>query len=133
MKKIILFLLLFMAAALYCRAQNSNDMQARFKFQDAQTAYDNGDYSTTLSKLGEVQKLLGNANPKILYLRIMAEYKSIDFADEYANIPLLRALKKNADAYMQKYVANAGEDKARDLKRGLCLKAGRHVNAITQI
>jgi cell fate (sporulation/competence/biofilm development) regulator YlbF (YheA/YmcA/DUF963 family) len=71
---------------------------AKLKFEDAEKAYQAGEYDKTLSLVTEVEKMLNGTSPKTMYLRILAsEKKGIsDFAT-------LSALRKNCSEYLNKY------------------------------
>ncbi len=115
MKKQLLTLLFVSAIVQYSSAQNNNEMVVRLKYEDAETAYNSGNYSLVLTKLNEVDKDLGKQTPKTLYLRIMAQYKSLNY-DVYGNVPLLQALKKNVAQYVKVYGGQeALADKLRDI------------------
>lgn len=68
MKKDLLFFLLFSI----CNLSFSQNQEAINKYQDAELAFNNKDFKTTLDKLNEAEKLLGKSLPKITYLRILA-------------------------------------------------------------
>jgi TPR repeat protein len=115
MKKVILFCLLVFAMQ-HLGAQTA---VAKLKFEDAETAYAEGDYTTTISKLQEAEKLFGKANPPIMYLRVMAGKKLLDqsgnrFGEEWAN--QFFTLKKSCDFYLKQYESlDNNEDKYRDV------------------
>jgi TPR repeat protein len=59
-------------------AQN-NDMKARIEYEDAETAYQNGDYEKTITHLTETEKLLGFWTAKAGYLKIIVLDRIIDY------------------------------------------------------
>jgi uncharacterized protein len=89
----------------------TQDAIAKIKFEQAEEAYTKNDFTTTLFQLDEAQKILGATNPKILYLRIMAQAKLID--DDSALLP---ELKRNCSFYLKNYAENANlEDKYKEV------------------
>jgi len=116
MKKIILLAFLIIASAQLTFAQT---VIAKLKFEDAETAFTEGDYSTVITKLEDAEKLFGKINPPILYLRIMAQKQLLDAAEvDYTdafNI-LLQSLRKNCETYLKQYeTLKNNEDKYRDV------------------
>ncbi len=81
-------------------AQN-NDMKARIEFEDAETAYQNQDYSKAITHLESAEKLLGKATAKTGYLKVLSLDKLIsEETYEYENLEKLRILsKKYVDSY----------------------------------
>ena len=71
MKKIITTSLLFVS--MFAFAQES--AKADLKFEEAEIAFNNQDYETTIKKLDEFDKLLGSIKDKSLYLRIISQNK----------------------------------------------------------
>lgn len=114
MKARILLSLLFVCSLLTNTLRAQDDVTARFKYEESEEAYNNGKYKDALDKLDEVDKLLGGkANPKTLYLRIMAQDKLLG-DDPYANIPVFRSLKQHIAQYVKAYSSQSSlEDKVR--------------------
>lgn len=84
---------------------------AKLKYEQAEQAYGVQDFETTLAKLEEVENLLGNVNPKLLYLRIQAQAALIK-----KDKTLLGPLRQNCSFYLKAYDGNASiEDKYRDV------------------
>jgi hypothetical protein len=71
MKKniILLFVLL---ACIYTQAQSTD---AKLKYQEAEKAFEVGNYLSCISFLDETEKLLGQSSSNTLYLRTKAEFK----------------------------------------------------------
>lgn len=112
MKKSILFNTLFFLVSTISFAQSTI---AKIKYEEAEEAFTQNDYPLTLTKLSEVESLLKSSNPKILYLKIMAEYNMIKL-DPYNDFPLLDATKKQSTKYLDDYdnLPN-NEDKFKDI------------------
>lgn len=71
MKKIITTLLLFVSIFAFAQGGALADL----KFEEAEIAFNNQDYETTIKKLDEFDKLLGSIKDKSLYLRIISQDK----------------------------------------------------------
>lgn len=105
-------LLLLLVTASASIAQNTI---AKLKYEEAEEAFVANDYATTLSKLNEAEKLLGEVNPKTLYLRINAQYRKHKSA-VFVNLEDVSQLKKNCSTYLSKYETVEGiEDKYKDI------------------
>jgi hypothetical protein len=110
MKKAQLLITMFILA-LTVNAQNA---VAKIKYEQAEEAFDKSDYATTLSKLDEAQKLIGTVNPKILYLRIMAQ-KGIIATHNY-ELSVLAEARNNAEYFIKNYEKNEGlEEKFKEV------------------
>jgi TPR repeat protein len=84
---------------------------AKLKYEQAEEAFIKNDFQEALIKLDDVQKVLGEVNPKILYLRIMAQAKLLDKDTSY-----LADLKKNCDYYLKNYDGNTSlEEKFKEV------------------
>lgn len=88
---------------------------AKLKYQDAEEAFANGDYTTAVTKLKEAEKLLGQTNAKIMYLLIQAESKLVEAAPT-PDMEMVAAVKQHMATYLKKYEnADNIEDKYRDV------------------
>lgn len=88
---------------------------AKLKFEEAEEAYVANDFTTALEKLDETEKMLGATNPRILYLRIMTEYKLMK-SQPRIDLEAVSALKKNSSTYLVKYETVEGiEDKYKEI------------------
>ena len=67
MKTRYLILTALLACLTPAQAQN-NDTEARVAYMEAMNAYGNGQFSSALSTLEQVKKLLGSTNPRVEYL-----------------------------------------------------------------
>lgn len=110
MKK--LFYLLITLLMTHClQAQNAI---AKINYEQAEEAFEKNDYTLTLAKLDQAQKMLGATNPKILYLRLMAA-KGI-FATGKFNWDFLAETRTNCAYYLKNYSELAGiEEKLRQV------------------
>jgi chorismate mutase len=113
MKK-ILIILCFLAIGFFARSQS---MIAKIKYEDAEAAYQKGDYPLAITKLNETEAILKSSNPRILYLRVMAQYKMIE-NDMTNDADIIEKTRKLAGDYVTKYetVPN-NEDKFREIYR----------------
>lgn len=109
--KHLFFLLAFFLLTNLTYSQNTI---AKLKYEEAEEAYIQNNFSTALIRLDEAQKLLGAVNPKLLYLRIMAQKGLIaKGVFEYAD---LESARKNVAFYLKSYENNEGiEEKYRDV------------------
>ncbi len=115
MKKYIFLCLL--SLLLIVQGASGQSAVARLKFEDAEEAYNKGDYATTLSKLEDAEKLFGKINLPILHLRILAQdkllQKNLDFG-------LLTSLRNNCNQFLKDYENVEGiEDKYRQVYKVL--------------
>ena len=69
----IITTILFILSSIITFAQDG--AMADLKFEEAETAFNNQDYETTIKKLDEFDKLLGSIKDKSLYLRIISQDK----------------------------------------------------------
>lgn len=98
MKKWCLIWLLLVAAG----STIAQSTIAKLKYEEAEEAFAANDFSTTLTKLDETEKLLGSVNPRILYLRIAAADQLRKTA-VLIEIEAIAALKKDCSTYLVKY------------------------------
>jgi len=89
---------------------------AKIKYEEAEEAYAANNFKTTLSKLIEAETILNTTNPRILYLKIMAQSKILEqnvFAEEYS---FLESLRRTTDKYLKEYEnLPDNDDKYRDI------------------
>ena len=112
MKRIVTLISILFLVANTCFAQNSI---AKLKYEEAEEAYTSNNFELTISKIKEVEGLLGTTNPKLLYLKILAQNKMIETDPEkdYAIIENTRAV---SDKYLKDYDnITDNEDKYRDI------------------
>ncbi|MGM5470887.1 hypothetical protein ACS386_11475 [Flavobacteriaceae bacterium LMO-SS05] len=112
MKKLSLLFLLVVTAQIAI-AQNSTI--AKFKYEEAEQAFVNNDYKQAISKLDEAETLLGSTNPKLLHLKISAQFKLIE-EKPYDDFKIIESAKKLSTNYLKDYESLSGnEDKYRDI------------------
>jgi hypothetical protein len=111
MKKILL-ILCFLSIGF---AVHSQSLIAKLKYEDAEAAYQKKDYPLAITKLNETEAILKVANPRTLYLRIMAQFKMIE-SGSVKDFSILESARKLSSDYLAKYetVPN-NEDKFRDI------------------
>lgn len=86
---------------------------ARLKFEDAEEAFNKGDYTTTISKLEDAEKLFGKINVPILHLRIITQDKLLQ---KKLDFTILSALRKNCSQFLKDYETMEGiEEKYRQV------------------
>lgn len=109
------FFLLLLAGVLLTFSATAQTAVAKIKYEEAEEAFTQGEYATTLTRLNEAEKILGATNPRILYLRIMATDKVVQ-AEPYGKFAQLQALRKYCAFYLTKYEnLDNNEDKYRDV------------------
>jgi hypothetical protein len=88
---------------------------AKLKFEDAETAYNAGDYIKAINKLAESEKLFGKINSLILHLRILAQDRL--FA-QTGQVELGFELKRNCATFLKDYAdVEALEEKYKEVYR----------------
>ena len=109
MKKIITTLLLFVSIFAFAQGGALADL----KFEEAETAFNNQDYETTIKKLDEFDKLLGSIKDKSLYLRIISQDIILDYYD--IKSPILIKLSKSTSAYLKAFQEGELDDRYREV------------------
>lgn len=92
-------LLFILLAFNFIHAQNTD---AKLKYQEAEKAFEAGNYLSCISFLDETEKLLGQGNSNTLYLRTKAEFKIWE-TKPFENFEQLDRLKKLCNEYLEKY------------------------------
>lgn len=111
MKKLILSMLILTITQITF-AQNTI---AKFKFEEAEQAFVNNNYKQTISKLDEAETLLESTNPKIIHLKILAQYKLIE-ENPYDDFKIVESAKKLSANYLKEYESlPSNEDKYREI------------------
>jgi hypothetical protein len=114
MKHLSKLLLLFTALFLLESTVHAQNAIAKINYEQAEEAFDKNNYTLALAKLDQAQKILGNTNPKILYLRLMAA-KAI-MATQKFDWEFLAEARTNAAFYLKNYSELAGiEEKLRQV------------------
>jgi formylglycine-generating enzyme required for sulfatase activity len=98
MKKhiILLFVLL---GCMYTQAQNTD---VKLKYQEAEKAFEAGNYQNCISLLDETEEILGQSVQNILHLRVMAEGKIWE-AKPFESYEQVEKLRNLSNEYLQKY------------------------------
>ena len=112
----IITTILFILSSIITFAQGG--AMADLKFEEAETAFNNQDYETTIKKLDEFDKLLGSIKDKSLYLRIISQDKLFDPTKLYeseSQFNLQTSLRKNASAYLKAMESNGLDDRYREV------------------
>lgn len=101
MKK-LLFLFSFYLWVSIAQAQTNT---AQVKFEQAEEAFTGEKYTEALTLLQEAEDILGFINPKIMYLRIMAQYFLIE-KEPYKDYELLKELRENCAFFLKENEEN---------------------------
>ncbi len=112
----IITTILFILSSIITFAQGG--ALADLKFEEAEIAFNNQDYETTIKKLDEFDKLLGSIKDKSLYLRIISQDKLFEpskLYDNESNFNLLSSLRKNSSAYLKAMESNGLDDRYREV------------------
>lgn len=112
MKKVFLLLLLSIGI---CGSAFSQAAIAKLKYEEAEEAFAANDCITAIARLDETENMLGQTNPRILYLRIAAQNK-LRKTQGRIDLEMVRALKKNCQTYLVKYESVEGiEEKYKEV------------------
>ncbi|MEN2416190.1 hypothetical protein [Flavobacterium mesophilum] len=113
MKHTLLYVLLLITSTIF-----SQNAVAELKFEEAENAFNNGNYDLTLQKVDEFENSLGNITDKSLYLRVVSQSKLFSPADFYADekqYSLYNSLTANADKYIKATENNGLNDKFKEV------------------
>lgn len=108
MKKLIILLLL-----LICNGAFAQSAIADLKFEEAETAFNDKNYKTVLTKLDEFDKTFGSVTAKSLYLRIVSQDKLLD--ENETTFGVLVSLRKNVNSYLKAMESEGLDDKYREV------------------
>ncbi|MCL9770402.1 hypothetical protein NAT47_08230 [Flavobacterium sp. HXWNR69] len=114
MKIITTFLLIFISTITLAQGGALADL----KFEEAEIAFNNQNYETTIKKLDEFDKQYGSVSAKSLYLRIVSQDKLFVPNELYKNetqIDLLVSLLKNTSSYLKAMGGEELDDKFREV------------------
>src|SRR5690606_13458888 len=102
----LLLILSFMLFSVGNTCAQNNDMKARMEFEDAETAYQNQDYSKAVTHLESAEKLLGKPTGKTRYLLILSKANVFSNTEgyEYKDLEKLRGLCKH---YLDNYTTDS--------------------------
>lgn len=98
MKNNLFYLFLFLICNISVYSQN--DVKARIEFEEAEKAINDKDYTSSIQRLIEAEKLLGKTNTKILYLKVICQNEIIK-SEPYADFEMLVDIRKNCDLFMK--------------------------------
>jgi hypothetical protein len=120
MKRLLLTVFFYLLIQLNVQAQ---DPLARIKYLEAEEFFTAGNYKASIAKLDEAEKLLGSSNPKILFLKIMAQDQLLltikDLYESMDNYDLLSAFRKNGNKYTVAYNSPELADKNMEVYKAL--------------
>ncbi|MDP5200243.1 hypothetical protein [Flavobacterium sp. DG2-3] len=111
MKLILYFFLLAAAPA-------SAQAIAELKFEEAETAYNQGRYELTIQKVNEFEKAVGGVSDKSLYLRVVSQDKLLDpstFYDDQKQFDLYLSLSADAEKYIKAMESKGLDDKFKEV------------------
>jgi len=111
MKKILLGLVFIFTITFLSNAQEGI---AKIKFGEAEQAFTENDFQKTIAKLDEVEKILKQSNPKILYLRIKAENALLQ-QNPWTSYSSIEKLRKSCSFYLNEYDGKAPMDKYKEV------------------
>ena len=114
MNKLIFVLFVFFKTIVFAQSGALADL----KFEEAEIAFNNQDYETTIKKLDEFDKLLGSIKDKSLYLRIISQNKLFEPSKLYeneSNFNLLSSLRKNSSAYLKAMESSSLDERYREV------------------
>lgn len=114
MKKRITAILLFISIFSFAQGGALADL----KFEEAEIAFNNKDYNTTISKLNEFDKMFGSVTSKSLYLRIISEERLFDPQKLYEDetyFTYLTKLRKYVASYLNAMESEGIDDKYREV------------------
>ena len=116
MKRVVLFCLLI-GMGFGARSQNA---MVQLQFEDAEKAFNTGDYEAVLHHLDEVEKQVG-VTSKTLYLRVVAENQLFaqggNLYEDEAQFTRLQQLRTHAGQYLKAMSAQGLDDKFREVYR----------------
>lgn len=96
----------------------SQNAIAELKFEEAETAFNNGNYELTIQKTDEFEKVLGGITDKSLYLRVASQNKLFNPANFYTDekqFTLYNSLTENAEKYVNATANNGLDDKFKEI------------------
>lgn len=112
MKQTLLYLFLLINTSNFAQAI------AELKFEEAETAFNKGNYELTLKKVDEFEKAVGGMSDKSLFLRVVSQDKlfnpSIFYTDE-KQFSLYNSLSVNAEKYINIMESKGLDDKFKEI------------------
>lgn len=113
MKHLLLCLFLFLNSNIF--AQNA---VAELQFEQAETAFNDGDFDLTIQKVDAFEASLGNITDKSLYLRVVSQSKLFRpeyFFSDSKQFALYNALLANSSKYIKATQNNGLSDKFKEV------------------
>ena len=113
MKQTLLYVFLLFNTAIF-----SQNAVAELKFEEAETAFNSGNYELTIQKVDEFESALGNITDKSLYLRVVSQNKLFNPANFYSDekqFLLYNSLTANAAKYLKATENNGLNDKFKEV------------------
>jgi uncharacterized protein (TIGR02145 family) len=112
MKKLLILAFIILATTQFAFAQQAI---AKIKYEEAEEAYAANNFELTVTKLNEVEAILKSTNPRVMYLRIMAQSSIIEY-NPFNDYNIIANTRKLCAKYLKDYenVPN-NEDKYRDI------------------
>jgi len=113
MKQTLLCTLLLLSIRIF-----SQDAVAELKFEEAETAFNNGNYELTIQKAKEFENTLGGITDKSLYLRVVSQYnlfKPSSFYTDEKQFTLYSSLTENTAKYLKATGNNGLDDKFKEV------------------
>jgi hypothetical protein len=95
-------LLMLLSFIFFTRVLFAQNSLAKIKYEEAEEAYQKGNYQLTLTKLDETEALLKTLAPNILHLRILASCGILK-QSPYSDYNFFETTKKNAEFYLKTY------------------------------
>ncbi|UOK43907.1 MULTISPECIES: hypothetical protein [Flavobacterium] len=112
MKNLILTIFLLISTLTFAQGGALADL----KFEDAEAAFNNGDYNLTLKKVDEFEKALGNMTSKSLYLRVVSQDKLFNPGIYNENqYQFYNSLISNVEKYLKSMESEGLDDKFREV------------------
>ena len=96
----------------------SQNAVAELKFEEAETAFNSGDFELTIQKADEFENTLGNITDKSLYLRVVSQNKLFNPANFYSDekqFILCNSLTANVAKYLKATENNGLNDKFKEV------------------
>ncbi len=107
------YIITFLTLWITCQAHAQNTV-ARFKYEDAEKAFYDGNYTNCISLLDETEKLLGKSAPNILHLKILAQHK-LFIVNPRESYDRYEQLRNNCQIYLTSYDIAGLEEKYREV------------------
>lgn len=111
MKGVSKFAIVFLILLVSNIARGQGTM-ARLHYEKAEEQFAGEDYEASIKSLDEAEKLLGQSNSKVLYLRVLAQAKLIEKKKASGLVPsdldIISSAQANAKLFLEKYSEQEG-------------------------